>query len=72
MKEHEFFETHTMFPSTRKDAGTSATYLRALIEYSPIAIVVLDAQYRYTMCNPRFKNFFNIHRKNFHRSIWTI
>ena len=58
MREHEFFETHTMFPSTRTDAGTSATYLRALIENSPIAIVVLDAHYRYTMCNPAFERLF--------------
>src|SRR5580704_12752512 len=58
MREHEFFETHTMFPFTRTDAGTSATYLRALIENSPIAIVVLDGQYRYTMCNPAFEKLF--------------
>jgi two-component system, NarL family, sensor kinase len=58
MREHEFFETHTMFPSTGTDAGTSATYLRALIENSPIAIVVLDGQYRYTMCNPAFERLF--------------
>ena len=58
MREHEFFETHTMSPSTRTDASSSATYLRALIENSPIAIVVLDAQYRYTMCNPAFKKLF--------------
>jgi two-component system, NarL family, sensor kinase len=58
MREHEFFETHTMFPSIRMDAGTPATYLRALIENSPIAIVVLDAQYRYTMCNPAFQRLF--------------
>jgi PAS domain S-box-containing protein len=47
-----------MFPSTGTDTSTSATYLRALIENSPIAIVVLDAQYRYTMCNPAFKKLF--------------
>jgi two-component system NarL family sensor kinase len=58
MREHEFFETHTMFPFTREDAGVSGTYLRALIENSPIAIVVLDAQYRYTMCNPAFETLF--------------
>ena len=58
MREHEFFETHTMFPFTREDAGVSGTYLRALIENSPIAIVVLDAQYRYTMCNPAFEKLF--------------
>ncbi len=58
MREHEFFETHPVFPSTRNDAGTSAAYLRSLIENSPIAIVVLDAHYRYTMCNPAFKALF--------------
>src|SRR5437764_7595830 len=58
MREHEFFQAHTTFPFTRKDAGTSASYLRALIENSPIAIVVLDGQYRYTMCNPAFEKLF--------------
>lgn len=58
MREHEFFETHTMSPSTRTDSATPATYLRALIENSPIAIVVLDSQYRYTMCNPAFRKLF--------------
>jgi two-component system, NarL family, sensor kinase len=58
MREHEFFETHTMFPSPRMDAGTSATYLRALIENSPIAIVVLDAHHRFTICNPAFERLF--------------
>jgi PAS domain S-box-containing protein len=47
-----------MFPFTRTDAGTPATFLHALIENSPIAIVVLDAQYRYTMCNPAFRKLF--------------
>jgi two-component system NarL family sensor kinase len=58
MREHEFFETHTMFPSPRTDAGTSATYLRALIENSPIALVVLDGHYRYSMSNPAFEALF--------------
>jgi PAS domain S-box-containing protein len=58
MKEHEFFETHTMFPFTQTDEVSSATHLRALIENSPIAIVVLDGQYRYTMCNPAFERLF--------------
>jgi PAS domain S-box-containing protein len=47
-----------MFPFTGTDAGTSATYLHALIENSPIAIVVLDAQYQCTMCNPAFEKLF--------------
>jgi two-component system, NarL family, sensor kinase len=63
MREHEFFETQTMFPSIRMDADTSATYLFALIENSPIAVVVLDAQHRYTMCNPAFEKLFQYSRK---------
>src|SRR5260370_10629911 len=62
-REHEFLETHTMFPFPLTDAGTSATYLRALIENSPIAVVVLDAQHRYTMCNPAFERLFQYTRK---------
>ena len=58
MREHEFFEAHTMFPFMGTDAGTSAAYLRALVENSPIAIVVLDGHYRCTMCNPAFEKLF--------------
>jgi two-component system, NarL family, sensor kinase len=58
MREHEFFETHTTFPSPGTGADSSATYLRALIENSPIALVVLDGDYRYTMCNPAFEKLF--------------
>jgi PAS domain S-box-containing protein len=64
MREHEFFETHPIFPSTRTDAGTSAAYLRALIENSPIAIVVLDGNYRYAMCNPAFQKLFQFTPKD--------
>jgi two-component system NarL family sensor kinase len=58
MKEHEFSGTHTAFPFSRMDVCASATYLRALIENSPIAIVALDAQHRFTMCNPAFEKLF--------------
>jgi two-component system, NarL family, sensor kinase len=58
MREHEFFETHTMFPFMQADAAASATHLRALIENCPIAIVVLDSSYRYSMCNPAFEKLF--------------
>jgi two-component system, NarL family, sensor kinase len=63
MREYEFFETQHMFPSMRMDADTSATFLRALIENSPIAVIVLDAQHRYTMCNPAFERLFQYSRK---------
>jgi two-component system NarL family sensor kinase len=58
MKEHEFLETHTLFPFTRTDATSSAVYLRALVINSPIAIVALDSRHRYTMCNPAFEELF--------------
>lgn len=58
MVEHEFFVTHTIFPTATPESGNSVVYLRALLENSPIAIVVLDAQHRYTMCNPAFERLF--------------
>src|SRR6201746_1924837 len=58
MRQHEVFESHAAFPSLRTDTGISATYLRALIENSPIAIVILDAQHRFTLCNPSFERLF--------------
>jgi two-component system NarL family sensor kinase len=57
MVEHEFLKTHTVFPATSQ-SGNSVLYLRALLENSPIAILVLDAQHRYTMCNPAFEKLF--------------
>src|ERR1700760_1972110 len=57
MVEHEFFETHTVVPATAQ-SGNSVLYLRALLKNSPIAILVLDAQHRYTMCNPAFEKLF--------------
>ena len=58
MVEHEFLETHTVFPVSSLGSGNSVLYLRALLEHSPIAILVLDAQHRYTMCNPAFEKLF--------------
>jgi PAS domain S-box-containing protein len=42
----------------REDADASATYLRALLENSPIAIMVLDSQHRFSTCNPAFEELF--------------
>jgi two-component system NarL family sensor kinase len=36
----------------------SDPHLQALIEHSPIAILILDAQHRYRMCNPAFEHLF--------------
>jgi len=35
-----------------------ATYLRALIESNPVAIVVLDEEHRLKLCNPAFERSF--------------
>lgn len=58
MIDQNFLLKHPVFPSAAKDDDASATYLRALLENSPIAIVVLDAQHRFIMCNPAFEALF--------------
>ena len=58
MIEHEFLLQESVSPFARADEGRSATYLRALLENSPIATIVLDAQHRYTMCNKAFETLF--------------
>ncbi|MBW4038788.1 MAG: PAS domain S-box protein [Acidobacteria bacterium] len=62
MTEHEFFEAHTVLPFLSTDVETSVAYLRALIDCSPIAIVVLDSQHRYQMCNSSFVKLFQYTR----------
>ena len=68
MIEHELFAANSLLPFVAADAGPSATYLRALIENSPIAIVVLDAQHRYAMCNPAFERLFQYTPQQLSRS----
>src|SRR5580700_2961610 len=46
------------------DAETYRTYLDALIEHSPIAIIVLDAKHRFEMCNPAFEKLFQYGRES--------
>jgi two-component system NarL family sensor kinase len=58
MREDECSQAHAVFPFLQMNAETSATYLRALIDCGPIALVVLDAQHRYAMCNAAFVKLF--------------
>ena len=59
MREHEFSGAHQGQPPLLVgDAASSITHLHALIENSPIAIVVLDESHRYRMCNPAFACLF--------------
>jgi len=58
MQQHGFLQTHLGSPTLQIESAPSATYLRALIENNPIAIVVLDADHHYTMCNSAFQRLF--------------
>jgi PAS domain S-box-containing protein len=40
------------------DDNASTTYLHALIQYNPIAIIVLDSQHKFQLCNPAFLDLF--------------
>jgi two-component system, NarL family, sensor kinase len=58
MQQHEYFQADSDKSPLYGNADLSAAYLSALIEHSPIAIVVLDACHRYTMCNFAFQQLF--------------
>ncbi|SEB42925.1 PAS domain-containing sensor histidine kinase [Terriglobus roseus] len=40
------------------DDHASTAYLHALIQYNPIAIIVLDSQHKFQLCNPAFLDLF--------------
>lgn len=40
------------------DDHASTTYLHALIQHNPIAIIVLDSRHKFQMCNPAFEKLF--------------
>lgn len=61
MREHEFSGAQPTLAIG--DPASSITYLHALIENSPIAIVVLDERHRYRMCNPAFAGLFQYTRE---------
>ncbi|MBI2957137.1 MAG: PAS domain S-box protein, partial [Acidobacteria bacterium] len=46
-----------------REAEQRATHLRALIENSPLAIVVLDSKHRVQLCNPAFERLFGWRQK---------
>ncbi|HEX4651905.1 MAG TPA: PAS domain S-box protein [Granulicella sp.] len=59
MKEHGLPDDVDLYPARpwSSPAG-SDPHLQALIEHSPIAILILDAHHRYRMCNPAFEKLF--------------
>ena len=40
------------------DDSASATYLHALIQHNPIAVIVLDRRHKFQLCNPAFEELF--------------
>lgn len=58
MQQHGFLQTHLGSSALHIESAQSATYLRALIESNPTAIVVLDASHNFTMCNSAFQKLF--------------
>jgi two-component system NarL family sensor kinase len=58
MKENGLADSELSSQRLWSGATGSGTYLQALIENSPIAIVILDSNHRYKMCNPAFEQLF--------------
>jgi PAS domain S-box-containing protein len=58
MKENGILDTELYRPELWSSVSGSGAYLQALIENSPIAIVILDANHHYRMCNPAFEQLF--------------
>jgi two-component system NarL family sensor kinase len=58
MREQGVLRTRSELAALPINAAMSLAYLEALIEHSPIAIVVLDGHHRYALCNPSFEQLF--------------
>lgn len=58
MEEHILLRAVQEMPYLYDGGTLSAAYLRALFEHIPIAIVALDSQHRFAMCNPAFEELF--------------
>lgn len=54
----EGLQTQTALEVQASELGRSSTYLRTLIQQSPLAIVVLDAGHNVELCNPAFEDLF--------------
>ena len=63
MKENGFADGRLSSAVWRSSVSGSETYLQALIENSPIAIVILDSNHCYKMCNPAFEQLFQFSHK---------
>jgi two-component system, cell cycle sensor histidine kinase and response regulator CckA len=50
--------------ATEEKAAEHATYLQALMENTPLAIVVLDLERHVRMCNPAFAHLFGYHAED--------
>jgi two-component system NarL family sensor kinase len=59
MKEHGLPDVDPYPARPWSSPAGSDPHLQALIEHSPIAILILDAHHRYRMCNPAFEKLFH-------------
>jgi PAS domain S-box-containing protein len=58
MRDHGSLETILESSSLYTEVSTSSARLQALFEHSPVAIVALDSEHKFVMCNPSFTNLF--------------
>ncbi len=58
MRDHKLLNAVVERPSTPMDATTTAVCLQALFEHSPVAIVAMDSENRFVMCNLAFEALF--------------
>src|ERR1700749_394237 len=45
------------------DSSSTSARLQALFDYSPVAIVALDSEHKFVMCNPAFMTLFQFTRE---------
>ncbi len=63
MQSFESLDAIQDFTSTGIDASCTSARLQALFENSPVAIVALDSEHKFVMCNPAFMTLFQFTRE---------
>jgi len=63
MRDYGLLEAVLEPPSLRADPIMTTAHFQALFEHSPVAIVALDSEHKFVMCNPAFKELFQFSRE---------
>ncbi len=58
MRELGLLEAVPELPYLYADTLMTTAHFQALFEYSPVAIVALDSEHKFVMCNPAFRSLF--------------